>query len=177
MSPTTVPSPAAVSEPKASRSHFWLAFAIGFVLLAAVSCGSVAMLVGLDDITLADLQSSGPVWTPPPLPTPQPADVSAPAAGSSDAANPPSGRLQPNGLARNVASSRVNIRRVPGYLGKGDEDIVAQMESGATVTILEWPQTADQLTWWRIRYDSPVGPVEGWVAESTASGVLILAPE
>ena len=166
-----MPPPAAAIEPKPARSLFWLAFAIGFVLLAALSCGGVAMVAGLGDITLADLQSSGPVWTPPPMPTPLPVDISAPPA-----ANPQPGRLQPGSQARNVAASRVNIRRSPGYLGKGDGDIVGQMEQGATVTILEWPQSADQLTWWYIRNDTPTGPVEGWVAESTASGVLILAP-
>jgi len=166
--------PPAVSEPKAPRTIFWLAFAIGFVLLAAASCGSVALLTGFGDITLADLQSSGPVWTPPPAPTALPVDATVPAAVD---ANPQPGRLQPGTLARNVAASRVNIRRTPGYLGKGDGDIVGQMEQGATVTILEWPQAADQLTWWYIRFDSPTGPVEGWVAESTASGVLILTSE
>ena len=168
----TAPSPTALSKPKAPRYLFWPAFAIGFVLLAAASCGGVAMLVGLGDITLADLQSSGPVWTPPPVPTPLPVDSSAPPA-----ANPQPGRLQPGSQARNAANSPVNIRRTPGYLGKGDDDIVAQMQPEATVTILEWPQSADQLTWWRILYDSPAGPVEGWVAESTASGVLILASD
>jgi len=167
--------PTAASEPKPTRSFFWLAFAIGFVLLAAVSCGSVAMLVGLDSITLADLQSSDPVWTPPPMPTSLPVDTTAPAGVSSDANTQP-GRLQPGSQARNAASSPVNIRRTPGYLGKSDDDIVTQMVMGATVTILDLPQTADQLTWWRIRYDSPAGPVEGWVAESTASGVVILTP-
>nr|HRJ42291.1 hypothetical protein [Caldilineaceae bacterium] len=87
------------------------------------------------------------------------------------------GRLQPGSPARNVASSRVNIRRTPGYLGKGDDDILAQMEPGASVAILEWPQAADQLTWWHIRANTPTGPIEGWVAESTASGVQILAGE
>ena len=171
----TAPPPAAAIEPKPPRSLFWLAFAIGFVLLAALSCGGVAMVAGLGDITLADLQSTGPLWTPPPAPTPLPPDAAPPASAVD--VNPQPGRLQPGSLARNVAASRVNIRRSPGYLGKGDDDIVAQMEQGATVTILEWPQTADQLTWWHIRYDTPTGPVEGWVAESTASGVLILAPK
>ena len=167
--------PRAVSEPKAPRSLFWLAFAISFVLLAAASCGGVAMLSGLGDITLADLQSTGPVWTPPPTPTSLPADAT-PLAAAVDANAQPD-RLQPGGLARNVAAGRVNIRRSPGYLGKGDYDIVAQMEQGTIVTILEWPQAVDQLTWWYIHHDTITGPVEGWVAESTASGVVILAPE
>ncbi len=165
--------PPALSEPKARRTFFWLAFAISFVLLAGASCGGVALLAGFGNISLADLQATGPVWTPPPAPTPLPADMTAPAA----AVDAQPGRLQPGSLARNVAASRVNIRSSPGYLGKGDGDIVGQMEQGANVTILDGPQTADQLTWWYIRLDTPTGPVEGWVAESTASGVQILSPE
>ncbi len=158
------------------RTYFWLAFAISFVLLAAVSCGGAALFVGLGDITLADLQSSGPVWTPPPVPTASPIDTTAPAVSAADSAAG-AGRLQPNSVARNVANSRVNIRTTPGYLGKSSEDVVALMEPGALLTILEGPQPRDQLTWWRVRFDSPTGPVEGWVAESTASGVQILTPE
>lgn len=164
----------APTEPKPTRSLFWLAFAIGFVLLSVVSCSGVAMLVGLDNFTLSDLQSSDPLWTPPPIPTAQIVESNA---STPVDANPPPGGLQAGGPARNVASSRVNIRRTPGYLGKGDDDILTQMESGANVTILDGPQIADQLTWWRIRYDSPAGSAEGWVAESTASGVRILANE
>lgn len=167
--------PPAFSEPKTPRTPFWLAFAISFVLLAGASCGGVALLAGFGDLSLADLQSNGPVWTPPPAPTPLPADMTAPAAAGD--ANTQSGPLQPGSQARNVATSRVNIRRAPGYLGKGDGDIVGQMEQGATVTILQWPQAVDQLTWWYIRLDTPTGSVEGWVAESTASGVQILAPQ
>ena len=171
----TVQSPAAPPQPKSPRSLFWIAFAIGFVLLALASCGGVAMLVGLDNISLADLQSSGPVWTPPPAPTPLPADATRPSGSAQPGL--PADRLQAGGPARNVTNSRVNIRRIPGYLGKGDDDILGRMEPGASVTILDGPQTADQLVWWYIRYAGPGGNVEGWVAESTASGVQILAPE
>lgn len=167
----------APEKPKA-RSYFWLAFAISFAILTAASCGGVAMMIGLSPSALAELQSSGPVWTPPPTPTALPADMTAPAVAPSaeDGSGQP-GRLQPGGQARNAASSLVNIRRAPGYLGKEEDDIVAQMAPGTIVAILAPPQIADQLTWWPIRYDSPNGPIEGWVAESTASGVLILAPE
>ena len=47
----------------------------------------------------------------------------------------------------------------------------------AAITILEGPQAADDLRWWRIRYDNPAGSAEGWVAESTASGVQILGAD
>lgn len=163
--------------PKA-RSYYWLAFAISFAILALASCGGVALMIGLSPSTLAELQSTSPSWTPPPTPTDLPADATVPAVGQS----PPGGsdaqsRLQPGTQARNVASSVVNIRRTPGYLGKGAEDIVAQMEPGTVVTILTWPQVADQLNWWQIRYTGPAGSTDGWVAESTASGVQILSPQ
>ena len=164
-------------QPK-SRSSFWLAFAISFVILAVASCGGVAMMIGLSPGALAELQSSGPVWTPPPTPTAPPADMTAPAAApSAEDGNQQPDRLQPGAQARNAASSLVNIRRAPGYLGKAEDDIVAQMPPGTIITILDLPQMADQLIWWPIRYASPNGPIEGWVAESTAGGVLILAPE
>lgn len=163
-------------KPKQRRQLFWPGFVIGFSLLALTSCGGLALMVGLNPATLAELQSAGPVWTPPPVPTPLPADMTAQTPLSPADASLP-GSLQPGSPARNVASSRVNIRQTPGYLGKGDDDIVAQMEPGAIVTILEWPQAADQLTWWHIRLDASTGPLQGWVAESTASGVQILAGE
>ncbi|MBX3053755.1 MAG: hypothetical protein KF753_19910 [Caldilineaceae bacterium] len=163
-------------EPKTRRSYFWLAFALSFVLTAAVSCSGAAMLLGLGDISLADLQSSGPQWTPPPGPTGSGDLTVLPGQSAADTPLQP-GRLQPGISARNVAAGRVNIRRTPGYLGKSDDDIVAQMEQNTIVVILDPPQVADQLIWWRIRFDSPSGPVEGWVAESTASGVQILSPE
>ena len=164
----------APTEQKPTRSLFWLAFAIGFVLLAAVSCGGAAALVGLDNFTLSDFQSSDPLWTPPPIPASQSTENVAVAPAD---ANPQPGSLQAGSTARNVASSRVNIRRSPGYLGKGDDDILAQMEPGAAITILEGPQATDDLRWWRIRYDGPAGSAEGWVAESTASGVQILGAD
>ena len=162
-------------EPKRPRSLYWPGFAISFALLALASCGGVAMFIGLDNISLADLQTTGPVWTPPPAPTAPPADATPPVGSATP--GQPADRLQAGSAARNITNSRVNIRRLPGYLGKGDDDILAQMEPGASVTILDGPQNADQLAWWYIRYASPGGSVEGWVAESTASGVQILAPE
>lgn len=155
------------------RSWFWIGFVLSFVLLGLASCGGAAMFIGLGDLSLADLQSSRPVWTPPPQPTTPPAAQSAPSTTGAQAT--PTGTFQPGAQARNVTSSRVNIRQVPGYLSKPAGDILAQIPPGGTVTILAGPRAADSLLWWRIRFDQNDNAVEGWVAESTASGVQILA--
>lgn len=137
------------------------------------SCGGAVAFVGLDPFSLADLQATGPLWTPPPLPE-VPAVAEAPA--NETAGEEPSGseasRFQPGVQARNVTSTRVNIRQEPGYLSKPASDVIAQMEAGDTVEIIGWPRNADGLVWWPIRF----GTTEGWVAEATASGVQILAP-
>ncbi len=155
---------------------FWPAFVVSFMLLAFASCGSAAALIGFDDLSFADFQSTGPVWTPPAAPT---AVVGVAAGGEADN-NPtptPSSRFQPGGRAENATSSRVNIRRAPGYLNKPDGDVLAQIQPGETVEILGWSVSVDNLIWWPIRYQSANGTaVEGWIAESTESGVQILVP-
>lgn len=128
------------------------------------------MLSGLRSLSLADLQP-GAAWTPPPV-------TATPAATTpaQQTAPPVDGALfSPGDSAVNVATSRVNIRRTPGYLGKGANDIIAQMQPGDTLQITEGPVSADNLQWWRIIYTRPGGSaMEGWVAEATASGVTIL---
>lgn len=146
------------------------------MLLAFASCGGAAALIGFDDLSFADFQSTGPVWTPPAVPTAQ-----MTAADSGDADNnptpTPSSRFQPGGRAENATASRVNIRRAPGYLNKPDGDVLAQMQPGETVEILGWSRSVDNLIWWPIRYQSVDGTtVDGWIAESTESGVQILVP-
>ena len=78
---------------------------------------------------------------------------------------------------RNVTTSRVNLRRTPGYLGKPNDDVLAQTRPGESMQILGDNAQVDGLTWWRILYVADGrGAVEGWVAEATASGVQILGP-
>jgi hypothetical protein len=146
------------------------------MLLAFASCGGAAALIGFDDLSFADFQSTGPVWTPPAAPAAQ-----VGVAESGDAANnatpTPSSRFQPGGRAENATSSRVNIRRAPGYLNKPEGDVLAQIQPGETVEILGWSLSVDNLIWWPIRYQPAGGTaVEGWIAESTESGVQILVP-
>ncbi|MEZ4637449.1 MAG: hypothetical protein R2873_18805 [Caldilineaceae bacterium] len=172
--PTSEPEPTPAPTSR-TRTPFWVAFVVTFALLALASCGGVAALVGFDDFSFADFQSTGPVWTPPAAPT---AVDSANVDSTNAAPTPtPSSRFQPGGSAENATSSRVNIRRAPGYVNKPADDIVAQMQPGEDVEIVGWSRSVDSLIWWPIRYRSPDGAsVEGWVAESTESGVQILAP-
>lgn len=154
------------------RSLFWPGFALGFLLLTMLSCGAMFMLSGLRSLSLADLQPGAPAWTPAPV-TPAP-ETDAPAAQPPQSAD---ALFAPGTTARNIATSRVNIRRSPGYLGKDENDVIAQMQPGDAVQILFGPENVDNLAWWRVLYTPTAGPaVEGWVAEATASGVTILGP-
>ena len=154
------------------RSRFWLGFVLGFVLLAVASCGGLGLGLGLNRISLADIRGEGVAWTPPPVtPTAAVAEVegaaSAPVPGVST-------RFAAGQIVRNLTNSRVNIRATPGYLGKGPADIIGQVQPGATVQIVGDSTLADNLAWWHIRYATPGGSADGWVAEATASGVQIL---
>jgi hypothetical protein len=164
------PSPPAAPPPRRSalRSLFWPGFAAGFLLLSILSCSGLVLATGLNRIDLEDIQGNGVVWTPPAIvPTNTPAVAEAPQSGE--------GLFTSTESARNITNSRVNIRQTPGHLGKTAADILAQIEPGDTLEILEGPVPADNLTWWRIRYQTPDGrPIEGWVAEATQSGVQIL---
>jgi hypothetical protein len=172
--PTGVPPAPPVSN-QTKRSRFWPGFAIGLLLMAMLTCGGTATVLGLDRISLADIQGSDPLWTPPAVtPTPQPAaNVSEETAGESVT----EGSFQPGAVVRNVTNSRVNIRATPGHLGKPAEDVLAQAQPGESMEIIGGPEQADNLTWWRIRHAAADGrTVEGWMAEATSSGVVILGP-
>lgn len=173
-----------VSEPNQTpqnttrrRTYFWLAFALTFTLLTLASCGGVAALIGFDDLSFADFQTTGPVWTPPAAATSPVVSSTEDTGAAAAPTSLPSSRFQPGGRAENATSSRVNIRRAPGYLNKPEDDILRQMQPGESVEIAGWSRSVDNLIWWPIRYQSADGAtVEGWVAESTESGVQILAP-
>lgn len=158
------------------RRWFWIGFILSFLLLMFASCGTLAAVVGFDRLSLTDLQSSERTWSPPPMAE---ATISS-QTGAPNVDGVPgesSGELAfaPGNPARNATSSRVNVRREPGYLGKPTDDILSQLQPGDRVTLLEWPRSADGLLWWRVAVEGQPG-VEGWVAESTASGVKILEP-
>ena len=144
---------------------------MGLLLTTAFSCGGLTSFLGLTDITLSDIQGSGPRWTPPPPATATPAVSNAVAVSAAgESATEQVGAFRSSAQARNMTSSRVRIRQTPGHLGKPSDDIVAVIPPGDVVEILTGPESASNLTWWRVRY----GAIEGWVAEATSSGVQIL---
>jgi hypothetical protein len=124
---------------------------------------------------MANFQQHGFAWTPPPLLTPTISISKTTTVGGGDSVNTAVGVFLIGDRVRNITSSRVNIRREPGYLSKSSDDIIGQALPGEAMTILAGPATADNLAWWRIRYTSSRGmAIDGWMAEATASGVQIL---
>lgn len=166
------PQPAPPSPPKPRpRSLFWIGFGVGFGLLALGSCGGIGVMLGLNQLNLAELQGNGVVWTPPPY-TPAPTEVAADEAVAATGTSP---RFAPQQRVRNLTNSRVNVRVTPGYLSKPAGDVIGVLEPGATVVISGEHQTVDNLTWWYVQATLADGrTVVGWVAEATASGVQIL---
>lgn len=173
--------PPAAQKPvrRKARSLFWPGFALGFLLLASLTCGLSAAALGLNRLSLEDFRGgTGASWTPSPV-TPAPVvaqanpdtEEGAPAAGGSAAI---SARFAAGQSVRNVTNSRVNIRMSPGYLGKPASDVIGQVEPGETLQILGDPTSVDELVWWHIQTTGGGQPVVGWVAEATASGVQIL---
>jgi hypothetical protein len=142
------------------------------MLLAGMSCGGAVIATGITRLNLADLQDGGTAWTPPPVTATPVVVEQAPADGGVQDSG---GIYQAGDVVRNITSSNVNIRATAGYLGKADGDVVAQVRPGEALQIVGERAVADNLTWWRIRYQpASGGVVEGWVAEATASGVQIL---
>ncbi len=154
---------------KRIRTLFWPGFAAGFLLLSLLSCGGLAMTLGLNRINLTGLQEGDPMWTPQPA---TPTVEGAQAAEPDPNATPGQaiGTFSIGETVRNITTSPVNIRQSPGYLGKLPSDVINVIRPGDTLEIVAGPNPGDKLTWWRIRYNG----TEGWVAEATASGVQIL---
>lgn len=145
---------------------------IGFLLTGAIVCGGLGMLLGLDELSLADIRNSGQGWTPPEA-TATPEAVAV--AEDDPIVEPAAVTFAAGEQVFNITNSRVNIRSTPGHLGKPSEDIYAQAQPGDRMEIAGGPDYADNLTWWLIRYTAGDGSVTtGWVAEATSTGVTIL---
>ncbi|MBV7331362.1 hypothetical protein KFU94_24620 [Chloroflexi bacterium TSY] len=159
---------------QAGRSFYWAGFVLGLLLTAILSCGGLAFALGLDTFTLADIQGSKPSWTPPAATPTQ--EIAISASNSQQAAQLQSGgTFQVGAVVRNVTRSRVRIRQSPGHLGKPGDDIIALIQPGMTVQILDGFIEANNLKWWYVRHTTSDGrEIDGWVAEATPSGVTIL---
>jgi hypothetical protein len=85
---------------------------------------------------------------------------------------------EPRRLRRGVvleALRYLNVRRTPGYVGKGAEDVVGALVPGDRMKILEDGNVEeDGLTWWRVR-TLKAQPVEGWVAQYGPDGTVYVA--
>lgn len=165
------PQSSAPTPKRRPRSFFWIGFGVGFGLLALASCSGAGIALGLNQLSLAELQGNGVVWTPPPytpVPTPAPVDEVVVETATST-------RFAAQERVRNLTNSRVNVRATPGYLSKPASDVIGVLEPGATVVVSGENQVADNLTWWYVQATLADGAaVVGWVAEATASGVQIL---
>lgn len=165
------PQPISPTPKRGPRSLFWIGFIVGFGLLTLASCSGVGIALGLNQLSLAELQGNGVVWTPPPytpVPTPAPADEAIVASGASTL-------FAAQQHVRNLTNSRVNVRATPGYLSKPASDVIGVLEPDAAVVVSGENQVADNLTWWYVQATLADGrAVVGWVAEATASGVQIL---
>lgn len=87
---------------------------------------------------------------------------------------PPTGAFKAGD--RVVTQAVVRMRQSPGYLNKPATDVVADIAAGVQGTVLSGPQSANNLTWWRIQTTNPAGAqVTGWMAEKGPDGQTLLA--
>lgn len=71
--------------------------------------------------------------------------------------------------------SYVNLRRTPGYVGKGPEDRVAELAPGQFVQVTEDASSqADGLIWWRVQVMDVQPNAIGWMAQNGPDGVALL---
>lgn len=168
-------SPAPNRSAGKRRTLYWPGFVVGLLLCTALSLVIVAAIIGFDNLSLANLQDGGTSWTPPTVAPTEVAVVAESNAGTFGGQENVANTFQLGEQPRNITSSRVNVRRSPGYQSKPADDVLASMQPGESVEILGGSALADDLIWWRVRYVNASGNlVEGWVAEATASGVQIL---
>ncbi|MEZ4832471.1 MAG: M23 family metallopeptidase [Caldilineaceae bacterium] len=76
----------------------------------------------------------------------------------------------------NISLGDVNIRRTPGYRNQPIDDVVALIPSRALLRIKTGPAEADGLHWWQIQGNDSGSPLVGWMAESSPTGIRLLAP-
>lgn len=157
------PAPAQSTKVQPSKSPvrqrnttlWWTLVTLGTLLVCSLAAVALVATGG----QLPDL-SPGPSWTPPASPSLVPDQPPAPAPGLFARGN----------RVTNVSNSAVNLRLTPGYQGKPAADVIAVVPAGASGAIVDGPELADGLTWWRVQF----GEQEGWMAEQTSSGILLL---
>lgn len=69
----------------------------------------------------------------------------------------------------------VRLRRTPGYAGKDETDIVADIAPGIEGVIISGPAAADGLTWWQVEIRARDGQrLAGWMAEAAGDGEALM---
>ena len=170
------------SSSKRSESHPQLIGVSAGVILFALTLFTVGMFflptLGAQWVSATQ---PGPSWTPPPptvAPTITPAPTATPPPTATTSSSTPATQATPTGalafkigdMVTNVNKGVVNLRRTPGYLGKANSDRTGLVASGQPLRIIGGPAQKDELVWWQVQW----GDKAGWMAERTASGVLIL---
>lgn len=170
------------SRPPRSESHpLLIGVSAGAILFALTLCTVVMFLLPTFSTQWADATQTGPSWTPPPptatlsltpLPTqPIPSPTPTIATAASSQATPTNAtNIKAGDVVTNVNNGPVNLRRTPGYLGKPNSDRIGLVPAGQQLRVVGGPEPKDNLVWWQVQWENKTG----WMAENTASGVLIL---
>ena len=65
------------------------------------------------------------------------------------------------------------LRRTPGFRGKTDDDVVADLPLDALATVAEGPRIVDGIVWWRIEATVSGQVRTGWVAQVAIDGQVL----
>ncbi len=76
--------------------------------------------------------------------------------------------------ARIFTLDTARLRKTPGFRGKQESDIVADLPIDALATVAEGPRIVDGLVWWRIQATVNRKPETGWVAHAAVNGQPLL---
>lgn len=144
-----------VRNSRADRTWLWAL--VSFSALAL--CSLAVLLAALTGGNLDEFRP-GPSWTP-----------GAPAAQVSPASQPGDLSLGSGVPVAVVYDGGVNLRRTPGYQNKPAGDSLKTIASGAQGVVVTGPEDVDGLRWWKVRF----GGDEGWMAERSSQGRLLLA--
>ena len=102
---------------------------------------------------------------PEPEPLPKPPSPPAPVAGAF--------KIGDSAITVEVA----NLRRTLGFQNKAQTDILYEFPAQSTVTMIDGPETADGLVWWKVQFKSSFGNTfSGWLAQAKSSGTPLLSP-
>jgi len=156
---TTTPPPyvAPLQQRPTKRNRAWLWALLAFVALSL--CGMAAFVLAVSGGQLPELGQS-PSWTPP-----------APGEEGPTQAERQAGAILAVGdLAVNASAGQVRLRRTPGFQNKAADDVITTVPAGAQGEVIDGPQAADGLQWWLMRF----GDSEGWMAERSSQGILLL---